>query len=62
MWWGPSDSIPYCAKEGIVLIKLVVMIIDRDKHKTSTLGVLFLLTKSKSRLVIMFIELEKIMI
>ena len=21
MWWGPSDSVPYCAKEGRVLIE-----------------------------------------
>lgn len=21
MWWGPSDAVPYCAKEGRVLIE-----------------------------------------
>jgi hypothetical protein len=21
MWWGPSDTVPYCAKEGRILIE-----------------------------------------
>lgn len=48
MWWGPSDTIPYCAKEGKTTISFDISShVDQDKHVD--LGVLFLLYAHKKR-------------